>query len=293
MIEAIGLAAAGRAGPPDSPADSESPSAGTPCCGRCGRYPTDPSVRCPSLVSTTSHFAEATSTSAVVVDMKTQTPIDRFLQPLRAAHTALPSRPAAPSVRRGTGWLTRRPDRLTDEDRAGRGALLARSPALATTGRLVRDFAEIMVDRRGHDLNAWIGRARREGSPALRSFAAGLVRDLDAATAGLTLPHSSGAVEGHVNRIILWNLRCQGHSRLRWLTEKIGSRVAVAGTPISRGVVPVGVGTSTSRSRRLSRAVCPSSTAARSSSLSGIAASMRCGLSLASNSCPLPDALGA
>ncbi|WP_201453097.1 transposase, partial [Rhodococcus sp. T7] len=100
-----------------------------------------------------------------------------------------------------TGWLTRRPDRLTDEDRVGRDALLARNPALAATGRLVRDFVEIMVDRRGDDLNAWIGRARREGSSALRSFAAGLVRDLDAFTAGLTLPHSTGTARGHVNRI--------------------------------------------------------------------------------------------
>ena len=88
----------------------------------------------------------------------------RFLQPLRAAHTAQASKPAAPSVRRVTRWLTRRPDRLTDKDRSGRDALLVRSPALVTIGRLVRDFAEIMVDRRGDDLAAWIGRARREGS---------------------------------------------------------------------------------------------------------------------------------
>ncbi|MDV6247201.1 transposase [Rhodococcus opacus] len=176
--------------------------------------------------------------------------------------------------------MTRRPDGLTDDERAQLDILLGRSPALATTRELVRDFAEIMTDRRGGDLAAWMTAAEAGGEPALRCFVRGLRRDLDAVTAGMTLSHSSGAVEGHVNRIILWNLTCQGHSRLRWLTETIGSRVAVAGTPISRGVVPVGVGTSISRSRRLSRAVCPSSTAARSSSLSGIAASMRCRLSL-------------
>ncbi|WP_249353660.1 transposase [Rhodococcus sp. USK13] len=140
---------------------------------------------------------------------------------MRSAHTAPPSRPAAPSVRRVTGWLTRRPDRLTDEDRAGRAALLARSPALATTGRLVRDFAEIMVDRRGNDLNAWIGRTRREGSPALRSFAAGLVRDLDAVTAGLTLPHSSGAVEGHVNRIKMLKRQMYGRANFDLLHKRV------------------------------------------------------------------------
>lgn len=37
--------------------------------------------------------------------------------------------------------------------------------------------------------------------PALHSFVRGLRRDFDAVTAGLTLPWSSGPVEGHVNRI--------------------------------------------------------------------------------------------
>jgi len=37
--------------------------------------------------------------------------------------------------------------------------------------------------------------------PALRSFTAGLRRDLDAVVAGLTLQYNSGAVEGTVNRI--------------------------------------------------------------------------------------------
>jgi transposase len=74
---------------------------------------------------------------------------------------------------------------------------------------------------------------------------------------------------------ILWNLICQVHPCLPWLTATIGSSVAVAGTPISRGVAPTGVGTSTSLSRSLSRASWPSSTAARSSSVRGTLASIR------------------
>jgi hypothetical protein len=45
--------------------------------------------------------------------------------------------------------------------------------------------------------------------PALHSLVAGLRRDIAAVTAGLTLPWSSGAVEGNVNRIILWNQDAQ------------------------------------------------------------------------------------
>jgi transposase len=37
--------------------------------------------------------------------------------------------------------------------------------------------------------------------PKLRSFTAGLRRDLGAVTAGLTMRYSSGPVEGTVNRI--------------------------------------------------------------------------------------------
>ena len=42
---------------------------------------------------------------------------------------------------------------------------------------------------------------RADDLPALRTYATGLERDVDAVTAGRTLPHSSGPVEGHVNRI--------------------------------------------------------------------------------------------
>jgi hypothetical protein len=61
---------------------------------------------------------------------------------------------------------------------------------------------------------------------------------------------------------------------------------------ISRGLGPAGVGTSFRRSSSLSRADSPSSTAARSSSVSGIVASMRCRLAFASNSWALLDPLG-
>ncbi|MFB9704895.1 transposase [Rhodococcus aetherivorans] len=146
--------------------------------------------------------------------------VARFVYPLRAAATPTPPRPAAPSVRQVTGWLTRHPDRLTDEDRTGRKALLTRSPALATTCRLVRDFAEIMVGRHGHKVQEWIARVRRDGSPALRSFAVGLLRDLDAVTAGLTLEYSSGPVEGHVNRIKMLKRQMYGRAHFDLLRKR-------------------------------------------------------------------------
>jgi transposase len=53
--------------------------------------------------------------------------------------------------------------------------------------------------------------ARASGIAPLARFAQGLQEDLTAIQAGLTLPWSNGAVEGHVNRLKL--LKRQGYGR--------------------------------------------------------------------------------
>ena len=147
--------------------------------------------------------------------------VRRYLQPLRSALNSLPSAPAAPSVRQATGWLTRHPDRLSTDERTELEALLERSPALATTRDLVHDFAEIMIERRGSDLGAWMTDVDTNGDRALRSFVTGLRRDLDAVTAGLTLPYSSGPVEGHINRIKMLKRQMYGRANLDLLRKRV------------------------------------------------------------------------
>jgi hypothetical protein len=66
----------------------------------------------------------------------------------------------------------------------------------------------------------------------------------------------------------------------RCVTLVMGSMVAVGAAPIWCGVGPAGVGTWASRLSSLSSAAWPSSTAARSSSVSGIVASMCCRVGL-------------
>ena len=72
----------------------------------------------------------------------------------------------------------------------------------------------------------------------------------------------------------------------------MGSTVTLGGRPIWLGVGPAGVGMWASRVSSWLRASWPSSTAARSSSVSGTEASMRCRLSLASSSWALAEAFG-
>jgi transposase len=59
----------------------------------------------------------------------------------------------------------------------------------------------MMTERQGHRLDAWIDAVRADDLPHLHSFANGLERDHAAVLNGLTLPNSSGAVEGKVCKI--------------------------------------------------------------------------------------------
>ncbi|MFE4336427.1 ISL3 family transposase [Streptomyces sp. NPDC056831] len=118
---------------------------------------------------------------------------------LRGAPSAAPPRP--PTVRQVTGWLTRHPATVTEEDRAGLKEVLARCPELDTAASHVRNFGGILSGHLGAGLPAWIDAVEASQLPGLSGFAHHLLRDFDAVTAGLTFNWSSGSVEGAVNRI--------------------------------------------------------------------------------------------
>jgi len=147
--------------------------------------------------------------------------VRRYLQPLRSGPVTTPRPPTPPTVREVTGWLTRHPDSLTDDERAARDTVLDRSPALRTTRDQAGEFAQILTQRRGQQLRGWMQRVGTDGAPALRSFATGLDRDLDAVTAGLTLPYSSGPVEGTVNRIKMIKRQMFGRANFDLLRKRV------------------------------------------------------------------------
>lgn len=108
---------------------------------------------------------------------------------------------AAPSVRTVVGWLTRHPDTLTHDEIQQFKVVPAACPELDQAHQLVRDFAEMLTTRTGTLLPEWINMARAAQLPGITGFAGGLNSDLEAVVAGLTLPWSSGSVEGAVTRI--------------------------------------------------------------------------------------------
>ncbi|MFJ3659331.1 hypothetical protein ACIPPM_02560 [Streptomyces sp. NPDC090119] len=130
-----------------------------------------------------------------------------YLQPCRTSPTAPVARP--PSPRTVPGWILTHPDTLPERAYLKLKSVLADCHELdALTGH-VRAFGKMLTQLQGDQLPRWTATVRTDHLPSLHTFVKGLERDLAADTAGLTLPWNSGMVEGHVNRIMLWNQRCQ------------------------------------------------------------------------------------
>jgi hypothetical protein len=138
--------------------------------------------------------------------------VDRF-------RTPLPEAP--PTVRDVTNWLTRRPDSLTGDEKPRLTAILDRCPELQTASDQVRAFAGMLTELTGQDLPQWIADASDAGVPGISSFARGLKQDLDAVTNGLTMPWSSGPVEGRVNNIKMIKRQMFGRAGLPLLRKRV------------------------------------------------------------------------
>lgn len=87
--------------------------------------------------------------------------------------------------------------------------------------RYVRDFAIMMRDLRGERLAVRIEEVCGGGLPALAQYAAGLAFDLDAVTAGLSVPWSSGQAEGQNTRVKLIERQGYGRANFDLLRKKI------------------------------------------------------------------------
>jgi hypothetical protein len=150
----------------------------------------------------------------------------RYLRPLRrvdpTALAGLSAHPGPLAVRQVAGWITGLPGHLDPEDTARLHAIRVRCPELDAAVRHVAGFARMIKDLSGDEdvLSKWMGAVDAD-LPPLRSFTAGLRRDLDAVVAGLTLEYSSGAVEGTVNRIKQLKTAMYGRAKPDLLRKRI------------------------------------------------------------------------
>jgi transposase len=86
---------------------------------------------------------------------------------------------------------------------------------------LVTDFTSMLRRRQGERLDAWLQKVEEQGVSEIKNFAQGLKRDYDAVKAGLTLPWSQGAVEGHVQRLKLLKRQAYGRASFQMLRKRV------------------------------------------------------------------------
>jgi transposase len=114
----------------------------------------------------------------------------------------------------------RRPDHLTAEDQAVLDQLQQAHPAFAQAMALAQGFAPLLRARQPEQLDTWLQQATTSSLAAFRRLAQSFQRDYAAVKAGLTLPWSSGPVEGPINRLKTLKRQMFGRARLDLLSRR-------------------------------------------------------------------------
>ncbi|TCO55688.1 ISL3 family transposase [Actinocrispum wychmicini] len=116
--------------------------------------------------------------------------VRRYVHAFRATSTTPPATaptvPAPPKPRRVVRWIMTNPDNLSAGDTVRLKEVFARCPELTAAAGHVRDFAMMMRELRGDQLDEWMRRVQADDLPGLHSFVTGIKRDRDAVVNGLT-----------------------------------------------------------------------------------------------------------
>jgi transposase len=123
-----------------------------------------------------------------------------YLRPFRQAG-ALPP-PAPPKARDIARRILTDPANLDEAGQADLARDRSSCPHLDALAARVAEFAKILTRLEGDRLDDWLQAVENDpGQPDLQSFARGIRRDYQAVRNGLTLPYSSGPVEGNNTKI--------------------------------------------------------------------------------------------
>src|SRR5260370_32056193 len=119
-------------------------------------------------------------------------------------------------------WLFfRRPEDLKQEERETLRQLRQASPHLEAAYHLVGTFLQMVRERTGEQLDAWLAAVQASHLEAFESFVTGVQQDKDAVLAGLTLEWSNGPLEGNVNRLKLIKRSMYGRAEIDLLKLRV------------------------------------------------------------------------
>jgi transposase len=128
-------------------------------------------------------------------------------------------KPLTPS--RATWLIMRREATLNEDEKHQRARLHSQEGAIAEAITLTQDFATLVRQRQPGQLATWLERATASGLQAFKSFAHGLRADDAAVKAGLTLPWSTGPVEGQINRLKMLKRQMYGRAHMALLRQRV------------------------------------------------------------------------
>jgi transposase len=92
---------------------------------------------------------------------------------------------------------------------------------IRVANELIQEFTNMLRERKGERLDAWLEKVEQQDIPQLRSFAQSLKKDYEAVKAGLTLCWSQGPVEGHVHRLKLLKRQSYGRASFQTLRKQV------------------------------------------------------------------------
>jgi transposase len=147
--------------------------------------------------------------------------VKRYVRPFRTLATTPPPAPKPPTTREVSRLILTDPANLDEDGKTLLGTIRGRCPGLDTIAASVTEFAKMITQLNGDQLDGWIATAQASGSPDLGSFTKGLLSDYDAVRNGLTLPWNSGVVEGNVNRVKMIKRQMYGRAGFTLLRKRV------------------------------------------------------------------------
>ncbi len=142
-------------------------------------------------------------------------------RPGRKRVLALPAPLENFSAQRATRLFVCHPEKLDETQQHELALIRQASPSAEAAYGLAQAFMQMIRERTGHQLDAWLSSAEASHLPEFKSFAKGIQQDKAAVLAGLTLPWSQGPLEGHVNRLKLIKRSMYGRAKLPLLRARV------------------------------------------------------------------------
>jgi transposase len=123
---------------------------------------------------------------------------------------------------RQLAWLLQKhDDELSDDETLLMTNLVEVAPQLKTARTLAHDFQALFFKKKADLVEPWIARAQGCSMSALQTFATGLLRELEAFKAAVTLPWRNGPLEGNINKLKCIKRQMYGRASFSLLRKRV------------------------------------------------------------------------